>query len=183
MISIIHLSCSQTEMSEEEIYKIVQNHYDEDPFFDKPKIKIKLIKDLDSEYKAVIVNIENEKYAYGFVNKSLKKYSPFQELYEKKDKITHASSWGIQLIKTINGQTNKEQVYSIFLGIIPYEGYSKIEMSWNCKQTETIELIDRKYFMFTYPKGNMRRCNTIYLINDKGEKSKIEYKNGKFALN
>jgi len=74
LLLIINLSCSQTTLSEKEIYNIVKKHYNNDPFFEKPEIQIKLIKDLDSEYKAVIVNIENEKYAYGFVNKQKNRF-------------------------------------------------------------------------------------------------------------
>lgn len=183
IISFLQFSCSQKNLTKTEIQKIVQLHYKDDSFFKKTKTTIKLIKEVDDEYKALIVKIDDKNYSYGFISNAMKKFIPVQEFKEHKDKITHASNWGINFIN-IKGDkiTTEAQFYSVFLGINPYKGFSKIEMSWNCDKTETTELINGKYFMFVYPKKEMRRCNTIYLITEKGDKTKVVHQNGKFLL-
>lgn len=176
LLSLLSLSCSKSDLSKSEIKNIVQKHYDQDPFFTNPKIEIKLIKDVPSDYKAILVKIDDTKFSYGFINQHIKKYLTFSEFEKQKNKITESSNWRIQIVKTIDGKMTKEsQNFSVFYGIVPYEEFQEIEMSWNCKETEKTELIDGKYFFFVYPQHNMKRCNVITLIDKEGNRKKIEY--------
>lgn len=176
LLSLLIFACSENELSEADIQKIVQKHYDSDPFFTEAKTEIKLIKNVAPDYKAILVKIDDKKYASGFINSHIGKFVASSEFEKQDNKITFGANWGVRLVKTINGKTSKDnQPFSVFYGIVPYTGFMEIEMSWNCQTPDKTELVDGEYFFFAYPQHNMRRCNEIYLIDKNGKKTTLKY--------
>jgi len=76
-----------------------------------------------------------------------------------------------------------DDCFTIFIGEIPYAGYSNIELEWNCssKSVTTEKLIDGKYFFFVKEGLGDNICN-IKLISKEGRTETISYnpENGLF---
>lgn len=176
LLSFLIFACSENELSEVDIQKIVQKHYDSDPFFTNPKIEIKLIKDVTPDYKVILVKIDDKKYASGFINNHIGKFVASSEFERQDNKITFGANWGVRLVKTVNGKISKDnQPFSVFYGIVPYAGFQQIEISWNCQIPDKTELVDGEYFFFATPQYNMKRCDEIKLIDKNGKKTTLKY--------
>jgi hypothetical protein len=70
----------------------------------------------------------------------------------------------------------EEVCFSFFIGEIPFEGYSNIELDWNCSNSSIIteKLIEGKYFFFFKESLGDNICN-IKLISKDGKKEDISY--------
>lgn len=174
-LSLFLLGCNSDYVSKIRIQNIVKNSRGIKDFYGSVDVEVKLIKDILPEKKAVLTKIIDDKYALGFINKYTKAYGTIFEFTEKKDQMTIQYSWGINLIKTKKGKPLDEiEKLSVFYGIVPYKGFSEIEMKWNCNEVEKTTLVNGKYFLFAYPKHDMKPCNELFLIDEKGNRKKIE---------
>ena len=114
MIFITHLSYAQQGMSEAEIHKIVQSHYDDGHFFDKPEIKNLINQIIDYEipenfeyFFLIPESLEQTKIKDSLQNyqirelKIMDKHFPVNLIYIKSKEILNWKNYDLNLAKYI----------------------------------------------------------------------------------
>lgn len=189
LILFLTLSCSKDgNNSEHELENLLYDFHKKNSQTHKLENGIDLLisKDFNKNYKGIFYKIENTDEFYfscivddvNILKVTQLKGKEFVPTFDKNQ------CFGLfdKTKKSVIPKTD-DDCFKIFLGEIPYSGYSAIELEWNCS-TESItteKLIDSKYFFFLKEGLGDDICN-IKLIREDGKKEKISYdsKNGSF---
>lgn len=149
-------------------------------------VKLILKREINPEFFGILYNInKTDKFYYGFINE----YNDIIKIFILNRKESHSDFNNLNcLIKKKENELNiildeELSCYSIFVGEVPFDGFSKIELKWNCseKDVDTQELIDGKYYYFIKKGKDNTICN-IALFDKQGQKINISYnsENGKW---
>ncbi len=120
--------------------------------------------------------MDNEVLHYGIIAKDDK----VQKVFKIKNKLSNTDFFNQGCMVDKNSKSNdlKNQLpcYTVFVGEVPFENYSRIKLNWNCSNDDFEEktLINGKYFFFIKNKKDVKICN-IVLINERNEETRTEY--------
>jgi len=133
-------------------------------------------KSIDSKFSAILYELNNETLHYGILTKDDK----ILKVFKVKNKLSNTDFFNQGCMVNSKGESNNLQnqlpCYTVFVGEVPFENYSKIKLNWNCSNDdyEDQALINGKYFFFIKNKKDVKVCN-IVMINDKNEETRTEY--------
>jgi len=143
----------------------------------KENFKILILKTIDDNYTGVFYKIKNDHY-YSFIHSSNKIISVSR--IKENDGLSYYDNDQCFVMfekgkKKIIAQEN-DYCFTIFIGKVPTDLYSHIEIEWNCLEKSNQELIENKYFFFFTNNAGDQICN-LKLKNEQGEVKKLAYDN------
>lgn len=108
------------------------------------------------------------------VSKPKAKLVRLTALAEKSASVSFGSNWGLRIAEVQGGgAAGTTRDISIIYGHIPFADFSEVEISWNCKVPEAKTLTDSGFFFFIRNGAGWRRCKTMYLYDESGQRHRI----------
>lgn len=181
MLSII-FSCSNNQNRHKKLENLLYNfHIKNSSEQLKNKIELLIVKDIDVNYKGLFYKVKNSSEFYcGFIDYDDNIIKTIR-LKNRKSVNFFANSMCLTMLDNKNEAIpkQKDDCFTLFLGELPYDGYSNIELEWNCSSGNKIseKLINKKYFFFLKKDLGIQVCN-IKLTNDKGQVENVSYNIG-----
>jgi len=184
---LLIFSCSENKNSaSDDIGELLYNFHSKNFKTDslKKDFKILIIKTIDDNYTVVFYKINTNHY-YSFIDNtdniiSVKRIKNREDLslYDKNQCFVIFEKEK----KTVIPQEN-DYCFTIFIGKVPTDKYSEIEIEWNCSEKSNQELVDSKYFFFFRKNAGDQICN-LKLKTKKGKMKKLGYShlNQRFEL-
>jgi hypothetical protein len=174
---LILVSCNQTSLEKD----ILVYHSKNYPTSDLSNgIEIITQKEIDTYLIGVFYKIkDSDKYFYGYFNSENSSLKTVKIRHRESISDFYNKGCLVNIPNNINSNC-----YSIFVGKIPLDGYTSIELEWNCSRNELEkqELIDGKYYYFIKENKDQEICN-IRLTTNEGEQLEMLYDplNGKWT--
>jgi len=142
-------------------------------------INLLISKNINLEYNALFYKIKNSNNFYlGFIDNHK---NIIKVIKLKRNENISMFDNNLCIIKPEESDNN--DCFTFFIGEIPFEGYSNIELEWNCskKSLSNEKLINKKYYFFL-KKGLKHNICNIKLIDSKGQTENLTYniENGLF---
>jgi len=143
----------------------------------KENFKILILRKIDNDYTGVFYRFKNDHY-YSFIHSSNKIISVSR--IKDNDGLSYYDNDQCFVMfekgkKKIIAQEN-DYCFTIFIGKVPTDLYSEIEIEWNCSVKSNQELFENKYFFFFTKNAGDQICN-LKLKNEQGEVKKLGYDN------
>lgn len=148
-------------------------------------INLLISKNINLEYKALFYQVKNSNRFYIALMDTSKNILNVVKLKKNNPASMFDNNLCIIKSKNVEGDDDPSNYicFTVFVGEIPFEGYSEIELDWNCskKATTTETLVDKKYFLFLKSELGQNICN-IKITNKKGLVKNLKYstENGEF---
>ena len=185
-ILLLILSCSDKENhTQTKVENLLYNFHMKNSSTKELKngIEILISKNINLKYKVLFYKIkDSNKFYFGFIDNN-NFIIKIIKLKERKTISMFKNKACFVLKKESILPQESDYCFTFFIGKIPYNGYSKIELEWNCskKDITSEKLIKGKYFFFL-KEGSSQICN-IKLINNEGQTENIFYniENGLFT--
>lgn len=159
MLFIALIGCENKEQYSDEKYEAILYKYHSTNTNPKDikEIDLVLSKNLDSTYTGLIYKL-NERYFYGFLdaNKNLISYSELKGNGSKS--MFHKNHCFIQLDENKKPKA-QDYCFTVFVGKVPFEDYSEIELEWNCAEKSVQKLENKQYFFFFRKSSHNEVCN------------------------
>jgi len=141
-------------------------------------INLLISKNIDLEYRALFYQVKNSKRFYiAFMDTS---ENILNVVKLKKNQIASMFDNNLCIIKSKKQEgndTNSNYIcFTVFAGEVPFEGYSEIDLEWNCSKEATTNqtLVKNKYFLFLKNDLGQNICN-ISISNSKGQVKNLKY--------
>lgn len=129
---------------------------------------------LDDERVMAVVLIEPGRYEFAPILKADPKYDPLVSIADPEGTVSIGAFSGIQLARSGGGATNGQPAtHSLVYGRVPFEGYTSIEIQWNCQTPQTAGLSPDGFFVL-HSAGRLKNCNLFHLITAAGTKVAVE---------
>lgn len=176
--TIIVLGCTQEQPSYE---STLQSHHLKVSQQDQTDntLRVLVTKPLNANFEGVFYKFESSnKYYFAIVEDKEKVINVIDLKGQESVSLFRNKRCFVLFNKSTSAIIPEESEYcfSLFLGKIPYEGYTDIQLEWNCSKDlgEREQLIDGKYFFFIKESLDNQVCN-LTLINSSGKAERLAY--------
>lgn len=110
-------------------------------------------------------------FSFGIVSDELRKFTEVGRLLDSDTKFVVGSNRGLSVARVQDGKiVGARDEFSIIYGWLRAPGYRAVEVSWNCNQSEVIDLSPGGLFFTWKPNHGLRRCNDVYVHTVSGER-------------
>ena len=181
-IILLALSCTDSENhSPNELEILLNNFHIRHSQMNKLEKGSELLisKDLNSEFKGLFYKIKDtDEFYFSYMDNNKNIVKAIKLKGKETVSIFNNNQCFVLFDKKKKSIIPKkdDDCFTIFIGEIPYSGYSNIELEWNCsnKSVTKEKLIDGKYFFFFKEGVGDNICN-IKLIDKEGKTANVLY--------